>query len=132
MFSNNIEVYANYFVVVFSAACQLFFRSSPLKIVRGIAQYMYDEQGERYLDCINNVAHGKNFYLIIPSVVVVPKYLLQASESRASSAFMVVQQSKVFAKKIWHVPKARRHASYNNRIEPAWLYLKTRDLQGDY
>ncbi|KAG7307781.1 hypothetical protein JYU34_006374 [Plutella xylostella] len=39
------------------AACQLFFRSSPLKIVRGIAQYMYDETGERYLDCINNVAH---------------------------------------------------------------------------
>ncbi|XP_072939531.1 alanine--glyoxylate aminotransferase 2-like [Epargyreus clarus] len=39
------------------AACQLFFRSTPLKIVRGIAQYMYDETGERYLDCINNVAH---------------------------------------------------------------------------
>ncbi|XP_022825355.1 alanine--glyoxylate aminotransferase 2-like [Spodoptera litura] len=39
------------------AACQLFFRSSPLKIVRGVAQYMYDETGERYLDCINNVAH---------------------------------------------------------------------------
>ncbi|KAL4716599.1 hypothetical protein ACJJTC_008234 [Scirpophaga incertulas] len=39
------------------AACQLFFRSSPLKIVRGIAQFMYDETGERYLDCINNVAH---------------------------------------------------------------------------
>lgn len=39
------------------AACQLFFRSSPLKIVRGIAQFMYDEAGERYLDCINNVAH---------------------------------------------------------------------------
>ncbi|OWR45577.1 alanine--glyoxylate aminotransferase 2-like [Danaus plexippus] len=39
------------------AACQLFFRSSPLKIVRGVAQFMYDETGERYLDCINNVAH---------------------------------------------------------------------------
>ncbi|XP_046963231.1 alanine--glyoxylate aminotransferase 2-like [Vanessa cardui] len=39
------------------AACQLFFRSSPLKIVRGIAQFMYDETGERFLDCINNVAH---------------------------------------------------------------------------
>lgn len=22
---------------------------------------MYDETGERYLDCINNVAHGKTF-----------------------------------------------------------------------
>ncbi|CAH2991767.1 unnamed protein product [Chilo suppressalis] len=39
------------------AACQMFFRSNPLKIVRGIAQFMYDESGERYLDCINNVAH---------------------------------------------------------------------------
>ncbi|XP_030027800.1 alanine--glyoxylate aminotransferase 2-like [Manduca sexta] len=39
------------------SACQLFFRSTPLKIVRGIAQFMYDETGERYLDCINNVAH---------------------------------------------------------------------------
>ncbi|CAB3257772.1 unnamed protein product [Arctia plantaginis] len=38
-------------------ACQLFFRSSPLKIVRGIAQFMFDETGDRYLDCINNVAH---------------------------------------------------------------------------
>ncbi|XP_026321834.1 alanine--glyoxylate aminotransferase 2-like [Hyposmocoma kahamanoa] len=39
------------------SACQLFFKSAPLKIVRGVAQFMYDETGERYLDCINNVAH---------------------------------------------------------------------------
>ncbi|XP_077288028.1 5-phosphohydroxy-L-lysine phospho-lyase [Arctopsyche grandis] len=38
-------------------SCQLFFDSSPLKIVKGEAQYMYDENGEKYLDCINNVAH---------------------------------------------------------------------------
>lgn len=38
-------------------ACQLFFRTDPLKIVRGQGQYMFDEQGTRYLDCINNVAH---------------------------------------------------------------------------
>lgn len=37
-------------------SCQLFFKSDPLKIVRGKGQYMYDEQGTRYLDCINNVA----------------------------------------------------------------------------
>lgn len=24
---------------------------------------MFDEKGERYLDCINNVAHGKQFNL---------------------------------------------------------------------
>lgn len=38
-------------------ACQLFYRSNPLKIVRAEKQYMYDEQGQQYLDCINNVAH---------------------------------------------------------------------------
>ncbi|XP_038222834.1 alanine--glyoxylate aminotransferase 2-like [Zerene cesonia] len=51
--SETIELREKYI----GAACQLFFRSSPLKIVRGIAQFMYDETGERYLDCINNVAH---------------------------------------------------------------------------
>ncbi|ALC49682.1 CG8745 [Drosophila busckii] len=38
-------------------ACQLFYRSDPLKIVRGQGQYMFDEEGTRFLDCINNVAH---------------------------------------------------------------------------
>ncbi|XP_054156082.1 5-phosphohydroxy-L-lysine phospho-lyase-like [Oppia nitens] len=35
----------------------LFFKQSPLKIVRGSGQYMYDEEDTEYLDCINNVAH---------------------------------------------------------------------------
>ncbi|XP_054258407.1 5-phosphohydroxy-L-lysine phospho-lyase [Macrosteles quadrilineatus] len=38
-------------------SCKLFFRSDPIKIVRAEAQYMYDEKGNQYLDCINNVAH---------------------------------------------------------------------------
>ncbi|XP_023241830.1 5-phosphohydroxy-L-lysine phospho-lyase-like isoform X2 [Centruroides sculpturatus] len=38
-------------------SCTLFFKSDPLKIVRGEGQYMYDEFGRQYLDCINNVAH---------------------------------------------------------------------------
>lgn len=53
--------------VKFSKSCQLFFKSDPLKIVRGKGQYMYDEQGTRYLDCINNVATGeckKNFWFL--------------------------------------------------------------------
>ncbi|XP_064626793.1 ethanolamine-phosphate phospho-lyase-like [Lineus longissimus] len=36
---------------------QLFFHSDPLKIVRASGQYMYDEAGQEYLDCINNVCH---------------------------------------------------------------------------
>jgi 4-aminobutyrate aminotransferase-like enzyme len=29
----------------------------PLTIVRGSAQYLFDERGRRYLDCVNNVCH---------------------------------------------------------------------------
>lgn len=38
-------------------SCKLFFKSDPLKIVRASGSYMYDEEGNRYLDCINNVCH---------------------------------------------------------------------------
>ncbi len=30
---------------------------TPLKIVRGALQYLYDDQGNTYLDCVNNVSH---------------------------------------------------------------------------
>ncbi|ELU17763.1 hypothetical protein CAPTEDRAFT_188970 [Capitella teleta] len=40
-----------------AASCKLFFRADPIKIVRAQGQYMYDEEGKFYLDCINNVAH---------------------------------------------------------------------------
>uniref|UniRef100_G3U842 5-phosphohydroxy-L-lysine phospho-lyase n=1 Tax=Loxodonta africana TaxID=9785 RepID=G3U842_LOXAF len=39
------------------SSCRLFFPEDPVKITRGQGQYMYDEQGAEYLDCINNVAH---------------------------------------------------------------------------
>jgi 4-aminobutyrate aminotransferase-like enzyme len=29
----------------------------PLNIVRGEGTYLYDDQGQKYLDCCNNVAH---------------------------------------------------------------------------
>ena len=41
-----------------SNSCRLFYPEDPIKIVRGQGQYLYDEQGAEYLDCINNVAHG--------------------------------------------------------------------------
>jgi len=52
---------------VCSPSCKLFFKSSPLKIVRAEKQYMFDEENNRYLDCINNVAHG-NIFLIVCNV----------------------------------------------------------------
>uniref|UniRef100_A0A8C3JCD9 Uncharacterized protein n=1 Tax=Calidris pygmaea TaxID=425635 RepID=A0A8C3JCD9_9CHAR len=41
------------------SSCKLFFSHDPVKIVRAKGQYMYDEEGRQYLDCINNVAHAK-------------------------------------------------------------------------
>ncbi|XP_076458997.1 5-phosphohydroxy-L-lysine phospho-lyase-like [Babylonia areolata] len=38
-------------------SCALFFKANPLKIVRASGQYMFDEEGHKYLDCINNVCH---------------------------------------------------------------------------
>uniref|UniRef100_A0A674P3A8 Ethanolamine-phosphate phospho-lyase n=1 Tax=Takifugu rubripes TaxID=31033 RepID=A0A674P3A8_TAKRU len=38
-------------------SCKIFFSQDPIKIVKAKGQYMYDENGQRYLDCINNVAH---------------------------------------------------------------------------
>lgn len=51
-------------------SCQLFYKTDPLKIVRGEGQYMFDEMGTKYLDCINNVATGK--FLIKTSVQLSP------------------------------------------------------------
>lgn len=47
--------------VLFSSYCtELFYRENPMKIVRCHETYMYDQLGNKYLDCINNVAHGRN------------------------------------------------------------------------
>lgn len=41
-------------------SCRLFYSDNPVKIVRARGQYLFDENGERYLDCISNVQHGKD------------------------------------------------------------------------
>ncbi|XP_043917252.1 ethanolamine-phosphate phospho-lyase [Protopterus annectens] len=38
-------------------SCKVFFNKDPIKISHARGQYMYDDNGEEYLDCINNVAH---------------------------------------------------------------------------
>ncbi|KAL1766754.1 ethanolamine-phosphate phosphoprotein-lyase isoform X1 [Sigmodon hispidus] len=38
-------------------SCKVFFAEDTIKIMRAQGQYMFDEKGKRYLDCINNVAH---------------------------------------------------------------------------
>ena len=44
---------------VFRTANEMFFREDPLWIVRGEGTYLFDEHDNRYLDCINNVCHGR-------------------------------------------------------------------------
>jgi len=46
-------------------SCKLFFQSDPIKIVRAEKQYMFDEENRRYLDCINNVAHGTVYFAYV-------------------------------------------------------------------
>ncbi|CAG01207.1 unnamed protein product, partial [Tetraodon nigroviridis] len=38
-------------------SCRLFYSDNPVKIVRARGQYLFDEEGTRYLDCISNVHH---------------------------------------------------------------------------
>uniref|UniRef100_A0A6Q2Z5N2 Ethanolamine-phosphate phospho-lyase n=1 Tax=Esox lucius TaxID=8010 RepID=A0A6Q2Z5N2_ESOLU len=46
-------------------SCKVFFSHDPIKIVRAKGQYMYDENGNQYLDCINNVAHVGHSHPIV-------------------------------------------------------------------
>lgn len=38
-------------------ACEVHFKDDPIKIAYARGQYMYDEQNNQYLDCVNNVTH---------------------------------------------------------------------------
>ncbi|XP_033829415.1 5-phosphohydroxy-L-lysine phospho-lyase [Periophthalmus magnuspinnatus] len=38
-------------------SCRLFYSDDPVKIIRARGQYLFDEAGTQYLDCISNVQH---------------------------------------------------------------------------
>ncbi|XP_067373835.1 5-phosphohydroxy-L-lysine phospho-lyase isoform X2 [Channa argus] len=38
-------------------SCRLFYADNPIKITRARGQFLYDENGKQYLDCISNVQH---------------------------------------------------------------------------
>jgi ethanolamine-phosphate phospho-lyase len=58
-------------------SCKLFFKADPLKIISAKGQYMFNEKGEKYLDCINNVTHGEYEYIFTfgNKVVIINKCL---------------------------------------------------------
>ncbi|KMQ94516.1 alanine--glyoxylate aminotransferase 2-like protein, partial [Lasius niger] len=64
-------------------SCKLFYKSNPLKIVRAEGQYMYDEKGNRYLDCINNVAH-ELYALHVPPEMKIPSKVNETNMKRTS------------------------------------------------
>lgn len=45
-----------------SRSCRLFYSEDPVKIIRARGQYLFDENGKPYLDCISNVQHGKTSF----------------------------------------------------------------------
>ncbi|XP_020857089.1 ethanolamine-phosphate phospho-lyase isoform X2 [Phascolarctos cinereus] len=60
-------------------SCKVFFVKDPLKIVRGKGQYMFDENGKQYLDCINNVAHVGHSHPEVIKVAVEQMELLNTN-----------------------------------------------------
>lgn len=40
-------------------SCKIHYAAAPVRIERASKQYMYDENGEEYLDCVNGIAHGR-------------------------------------------------------------------------
>jgi 4-aminobutyrate aminotransferase-like enzyme len=49
--------------------CEVNYSKSPLLILRGEGQYLVDAAGERYLDCVNNVAHVGHSHPTVVSAV---------------------------------------------------------------
>ncbi|KAL4631319.1 5-phosphohydroxy-L-lysine phospho-lyase-like [Arapaima gigas] len=60
-------------------SCRLFFSEDPVKIMRARGQYLYDEQGRRYLDCISNVHHVGHCHPAITQAAAVQMDLLNTN-----------------------------------------------------
>ncbi|VDM83801.1 unnamed protein product [Strongylus vulgaris] len=37
--------------------CQIFYQDDPFMVSKASMQYLYDEAGKQYIDCISNVQH---------------------------------------------------------------------------
>ncbi|BFZ17685.1 hypothetical protein BsWGS_20723 [Bradybaena similaris] len=75
-------------------SCKLHFELSPLKIVRAARQYVYDDTGQEYLDCINNISHVGHCH---PHVVSVGQE--QMAKLTCSFGFLN-EQTALYAKRL--------------------------------
>ncbi|KAI7800521.1 5-phosphohydroxy-L-lysine phospho-lyase isoform X1 [Triplophysa rosa] len=60
-------------------SCRLFFSHDPVKIIRARGQYLYDENGVQYLDCISNVQHVGHCHPSITKAAAAQMDLLNAN-----------------------------------------------------
>ncbi|XP_029020447.1 5-phosphohydroxy-L-lysine phospho-lyase isoform X2 [Betta splendens] len=60
-------------------SCRLFYSDDPVKIVRARGQYLFDENGKRYLDCISNVHHVGHCHPSITKAAVAQMDLLNTN-----------------------------------------------------
>uniref|UniRef100_A0A3B1K380 5-phosphohydroxy-L-lysine phospho-lyase n=1 Tax=Astyanax mexicanus TaxID=7994 RepID=A0A3B1K380_ASTMX len=60
-------------------SCRLFFSDDPVKIVRARGQYLYDENGVQYLDCISNVQHVGHCHPAVTQAAAAQMDLLNAN-----------------------------------------------------
>jgi hypothetical protein len=59
--------------------CEVNYPKSPLLILRGFQQYLYDECGAEYLDCVNNVAHVGHSHPRVVAAVAAQMAALQTN-----------------------------------------------------
>ncbi|GFR74301.1 alanine--glyoxylate aminotransferase [Elysia marginata] len=73
-------------------SCKLHFEAAPLKIARASRQYLYDDTGQEYLDCVNNTSHVGHCH---PHVVGAGQE--QMAKLSCSSGFLN-EQASLYAK----------------------------------
>lgn len=82
-------------------SCKLHFEVAPLKITRASRQYMYDDAGNEYLDCISNVSHVGHCH---PHVVNAGQE--QMARLMASAGFLNEQMSQYAKRLISTLPES--------------------------
>lgn len=60
-------------------SCRLFYSEDPVKIVKARGQYLFDEKGKRYLDCISNVQHVGHCHPAVTKAAATQMDLLNAN-----------------------------------------------------
>uniref|UniRef100_A0A8C5I6U0 Ethanolamine-phosphate phospho-lyase n=1 Tax=Gouania willdenowi TaxID=441366 RepID=A0A8C5I6U0_GOUWI len=128
---NNCVNETQLFPVLTLPSCKIFFSHDPIKIVRAKGQYMYDEKGQRYLDCINNVAHVGHCH---PDVV---KAGAEQMEQLNTNSRFLHDNLVLFAQKLQATLPERLSVCYfvNSGSEAndlalrlAWQYTNNRDV----